>query len=157
SMSYALPGKKGYAQMLEGWKLNSVVNLQTALPWSVTDATNDVSGLGLKTDRWNFYGDPNAFTNNVPNSIPYFPGTGSNNGISADAACVSRAAALDSSFTPLNPGWTNTNALAKFGCYDIGGNLLLPPAFGTIGNAPVGLFRSKGIKLWDASVSKDVH
>src|SRR5262249_20859346 len=48
SLSYAFPDKKGYAQMLEGWKLNSVVNVQSALPWSVSDATNDASGLGLK-------------------------------------------------------------------------------------------------------------
>jgi len=167
SMSYAFPDKKGYAQMLQGWKLNSVINLQTGLPWSVTDATNDVSGLGLKADRWNFYGDPTAFSNNVPNSLPYFPGTGSNGGIdntgklypaiSTDAACVSKAAALDAGFTPANPGWTYTNALAKYGCYDTGGNLLLPPAFGTVGNAATGLFRSIGIKIWDASVSKDIH
>ncbi len=167
SASYSFPDKKGYAQMLEGWKLNSVVNVQTALPWTVTDATNDISGLGLKVDRWNFFGDPKAFTNNVPNAIPYFPGTGVNGGtdstgkvypaISTDAACVAKAAALDAGFTPLNPGWTYTNALAKYGCYDLGGNLLLPPAFGTVGNAATGLFRSIGIKLWDASVTKDVH
>ena len=43
SISYALPEKKGFAQLLEGWKINSVVNVQTALPWTVTDATDDIS------------------------------------------------------------------------------------------------------------------
>jgi hypothetical protein len=30
--SYAIPGKKGFGQLLEGWKLNSIVNLQTGQP-----------------------------------------------------------------------------------------------------------------------------
>ncbi len=29
SLTYAIPGKKGYAQTLEGWELNSIVTLQS--------------------------------------------------------------------------------------------------------------------------------
>jgi len=39
----------------------------------------------------------------------------------------------------------------------LGGSLLLPPAFGTLGNTAPGTFRSIGLKLWDASLTKDVH
>ena len=33
--TYNVPGKKGYGQMLEGWKLNAIVSLQSGLPWLV--------------------------------------------------------------------------------------------------------------------------
>jgi len=46
---------------------------------------------------------------------------------------VAKAAALDAGFTPLFPGYTYSNALAKYGCYEQNGALLLPPAFGTVG------------------------
>ena len=29
SLTYAIPGRTGYGQMLEGWELNSIVTLQT--------------------------------------------------------------------------------------------------------------------------------
>jgi len=35
---YAIPGKKGYGQLLEGWKLNTIVTVQTAQPWLVLDS-----------------------------------------------------------------------------------------------------------------------
>jgi hypothetical protein len=59
--TYALPGKKGFGQLLEGWKVNSIVNLQTGLPWLVDDLGNDFSGSGDFGDRWNFYGNPSDF------------------------------------------------------------------------------------------------
>ena len=34
SNTYNIPGKTGYGQVLEGWQLNSVVHLQSGLPWS---------------------------------------------------------------------------------------------------------------------------
>src|SRR5438128_2593648 len=56
SLSYALPQRESFAQFLKGWKLSSFTNVQSALPWSVADATDDISGVGGKTDRWNFFG-----------------------------------------------------------------------------------------------------
>jgi len=41
-------------------------------------------------------------------NIPYTAGTG-------DPKCLAEATALDSSYTPLHPGWTYTNSLAKYG------------------------------------------
>ncbi len=150
SLTYALPDKRGYYQLLEGWKFNSISNLQSALPWTVMDTTNDISGLGMKNDKWNFYGDPTAFNALGNNPIPYSPGT-------SNPACASQAAALDGGFTPLHPGWTYTNALAKYGCYDQNGSLLLPPAFGTYGTMAPGLFRATPLDLWDVSVTKEVR
>jgi hypothetical protein len=57
----------------------------------------------------------------------------------------------------LHPGFTNSAALAKFGCYDAGGSLMLPPAFGKYGTMPRGLFRGTGLKLLDMSITKDTR
>ena len=48
AMSYALPGKKGYGQMLEGWRLNSSFKYQTALPWNIGD-TKETSAARART------------------------------------------------------------------------------------------------------------
>src|SRR5207249_5295563 len=69
--SYELPGIKGFGQLLEGWKLNTIVNLQTAQPWLVTDGTNNFSGTGERVDRWNFFGNPQDFSGYGGSGIPY--------------------------------------------------------------------------------------
>ncbi len=50
--SYILPQKKAPLQMLEGWQLNSIVNLVGALPFNATDTTTDISGTSDFNDRW---------------------------------------------------------------------------------------------------------
>ena len=42
--TYDLPSVKGYAQLLEGWKINTIVSLQGSLPWLVDDNNFDYSG-----------------------------------------------------------------------------------------------------------------
>ena len=76
SATYALPDKKGYHQMLAGWKLNGVANIQSALPWNVNDTTDDISGVGGKEDRWDFFGNPANFSGLGYASVPYFAGSG---------------------------------------------------------------------------------
>jgi hypothetical protein len=73
---YAIPGKKGYGQLLEGWKLNTIVTVQTAQPWLVLDNksggfdfSTGGSGFGDMTDRWNITGNPADFRSSA-NSIP---------------------------------------------------------------------------------------
>ena len=149
SVSYALPEKKSFAHLLEGWKVNSIVNVQSALPWSVIDTTDDISGVGGKVDGWNFYGNPSTFSGLGYNTVPYFAGT-------TNPACVSQAASLDSSRTPAYPGYTYSSALAKYGCYASGSSILIPPAIGTYGTGSRDLFRGRGLKLMDASLTKDV-
>ena len=72
--SYAIPGKKGYGQLLEGWKLNTIVTVQSPQPWLVFDGSHDFStggsGFGDLTDRWNFFGNPADFRSSA-NSIPF--------------------------------------------------------------------------------------
>jgi hypothetical protein len=150
SVSYALPQKQGFAQLLRGWKLNSVANVQSALPWTVTDATDDISGVGGKTDKWNFYSSPSAFSGLGYAAVPYFLGT-------SNAACVAQAAALDAGSSPPYPGYTYSAALSKYGCWATGGSMLLPPAIGTYGNVSRNLFRGRGLKLLDASLTKEVR
>jgi hypothetical protein len=150
SVSYALPEKKSFAQILEGWKLTSVANVQSALPWSVSDTTDDISGVGGKTDKWDFYGNPSAFNGLGYAPVPYFAGT-------TNPDCVNQANALDSSRTPLYPGYTYASSLAKYGCWDLNGSMLLPPAIGTYGNVARNLFRGRGLKLLDTSLTKDMR
>ena len=46
SLTYAIPGKKGYAQALEGWELNSIVTLQSPQYWGAMDEGTDAAGIG---------------------------------------------------------------------------------------------------------------
>ncbi len=145
SATYALPDKQGYHQMLAGWKLNGVANIQSALPWNVNDTTDDISGVGGKEDRWDFFGNPANFSGLGYASVPYFSGT-------SNSACLAQATALDAGNASI---YNYTNALTKFGCYDLDGSIMLPPAFGTYGTMPRGIFRGTGLKLLDMSLTKD--
>ncbi len=44
SFTYAVPGRKSFAQMLEGWELNSIITLQSAQPWGPIDMRTDSCG-----------------------------------------------------------------------------------------------------------------
>ncbi len=46
------------ASYLKGWQINSIVNLQTPQPWTVSDSTFNFSGSGESADRWDFFGNP---------------------------------------------------------------------------------------------------
>ena len=46
TVSYNIPGKKGFGQMLEGWQINSIVNYATAQPWQTFDNSDNFSGTG---------------------------------------------------------------------------------------------------------------
>lgn len=155
SLSYALPSKHGYGQMLEGWKVNSVVKYQTALPWNVADTKDNISGTGELEDRWDFYGNPSQFADLGYAGVPYFTGT-------SNAACLTQAQTLDSSYTPVVSGWTTAKsgyvaALTKFGCFANGSSIMLPPAFGTFGNEQRYGFRGESFREWDLSISKLVR
>ena len=143
--TYAIPGKKSFGQLLEGWQLNSVVTIQTGAPWTVEDLSNDFSGTGQVSELdsygqfWNFYGNPNDFKSG-PSAVPFFAGG------ATPAACSTAAAAN---------GLAAIASLGVSGCYMKGNSVLIPPALGTYGNAGRGLFRDSGFKNWDVSVVKD--
>jgi hypothetical protein len=145
TVTYALPGKKGFGQMLEGWKVTSIVSLASALPWGILGSRgggNDASGTQEFNDVWNFYGDPKDFSGLGRDSVPYFTGAAAMN----NSACASKAGAL---------GALGLVALQKYGCFVRGGSVLIPPAIGDRGNATRNMFRATPMKLWDASIMKD--
>jgi carboxypeptidase family protein/TonB-dependent receptor-like protein len=69
SLTYDLPAIKSWGQLLEGWQMNSIVTLQTGVPFSGVDFENDTSRTGEFSDRWNVIGDPSS----IPNFSPAGP------------------------------------------------------------------------------------
>jgi hypothetical protein len=137
STTYMIPGKKSFAQVLEGWEINAIVTLESGQPWTVNDTVNNISGTGEATERWDFFGNPSDFTSG-PNPIPYFaPGS------SMPAACLSNAAAIG-----------GTPSLETFGCYAQGNSVMIPPAFNTWGTMRRNMFRDSGFRDLDMSVTK---
>ena len=68
SVTYDIPGRKGFGQILEGWTVNSIVTLESGLPWGVQDTSNDFSGTDEvnqpadgQEEQWDFYGNPKDF------------------------------------------------------------------------------------------------
>lgn len=142
SATYRIPGKKSFAQLLDGWQINSIVTLDSAQPWGPTDSGTDVSGTGESRvastgiERWDFFGSPAAFTSG-PLPIPFFAGT-------SNPACVADAT------TP-----AMMESLGLFGCYAQGGAVMIPPALGSFGTMGRNFFRDSGFRNWDFSVAKN--
>ena len=102
SATYAVPEKKGYAQMLEGWSLNGVAILQSGSPWGFSDVTTDFSGTGEQASstsggaaatmggQWDLFGDANDFKATKAqelSGIPYYAGT-------SNATCLAKSTAM---------------------------------------------------------------
>jgi hypothetical protein len=133
SLSYDIPGKKSWGQLLEGWRVNSAVVLQGGLPWTAIDANNDVSQTGEFQDRWDFFGNPNDFKSGA-NPIPFYDGVTN----AFPAACLGR------------PGTDLSH-----GCYAVGNSVLIAPTAGTFGTAGRNIFRDSGFRDWDFSLFKN--
>ena len=166
SATYAVPGRKGFGQMLEGWSINMVSLIQTGTPWGISDTTTDFSGTGEQSSnsaanmggRWNFYGNPNDWNANhnfydvLPATlgaeacptgqsqcgIPYYPGT-------TNAACMTKAQAL---------GPLAVASLTNLGCYQLGSGILIPAAYGSEGSFPRLPFHGPHFTNFDASITK---
>jgi len=159
SLTYAIPGKKGFGQALEGWELNSIVTLQSAQPWGPIDLGTDAAGVGAlpvsppanEPVRWSFYGNPSDFKSG-PTGIPYFAGNNSPTNPSGNAACNAKALAVDGG----TPG-ASTESLAYFGCYAKGSSIMIPPPLGQFGNMGRNTFRDSGFRNFDFSVAKNWH
>jgi hypothetical protein len=163
SATYTIPGKKGYAQMLEGWQLNGILTLQSGQPWQSFDSANDFSGTGELADRWNFFGSPSDFHSRPDTAIPYFgasdfvvdtdptsPTYKDTIGIAAGApagatVCFNAATSQAQKNMLTYPGG---------GCYSTGKSALLAPPLGTFGNSGRNIFRDNGFHNLDFSVSK---
>jgi hypothetical protein len=140
TLNYAIPGRKGYGQMLEGWAVNSAVLIQSGLPWSPTDTSDNISKDGdKKSDRWDFFGNPSDFKGGKY-YIPFYAGGSAN----MPAMCTQEATAVGA-----------TANLAKFGCFAQGNSVLIAPPTGTYGTAARNLFRDDGFRDWDFSLFKN--
>jgi len=142
SLTYAIPGRKSFAQVLEGWQLNSIVTLASAQPWGPMDTGTNVSGTFAGNDRWDFFGNRGDFKSGA-NPTPYFT-FDPTNPTATPAACVTNATAIGA-----------LDSLAAFGCYAKGNSAMIPPPLGTFGTMQRNLFRDAGFYNWDFSVAKD--
>ena len=153
--SYDIPGKKGFGQLLEGWKLNTIVTLAGSQPWNVDDTGNNFSGTNENTDRWDFFGNPSDFKA-TSSSIPYctgFPGTvtcTTTSGVSGIKTTL--PSSLGAKCTAVAPDPTT---LAGGGCFVSGNSVMVPPAANTFGTMGRNIFRDAGFKNVDFSVFKN--
>jgi carboxypeptidase family protein len=174
TVTYNIPGKKGYGQMLEGWQINSIVNYATAQPWQTFDNSDNFSGTGEKADRWNIFGNAADFPSGK-NSIPYCSGFGVSAGgavTTAGATCgfadpynagsnsdPLSAAATASALAGCAAHATSAATLATAGCYvsTNGSSFIVPPALGTFGNMGRNILRDSGYHNLDMSIFKNFH
>ena len=160
SLTYAIPGRKGFAQMAEGWEINSIITLDSPQFWGPMDEGTDAAGIGplpvsppANTPiRWSFYGKPSDFKSGKGVGIPYFAGNNSPSDPSQNAACNAQALAIDGG----SPG-AATESLAFFGCYANGSSIMLPPPLGHFGNMSRNTFPDTGFRDFDFSVAKNFH
>jgi len=154
SLTYAIPGKKGYAQALEGWELNSIVTLQSPQYWGAMDEGTDAAGIGAlpvsppanSPIRWDFFGNTEDFKSG-PTGVPQY-----NVASGLPTACTAKALALDGG----SPG-AATAAVNLFGCYAKGNSVMIPPALGTFGTMGRNIFPDSGFRNFDFSVAKNWH
>jgi Carboxypeptidase regulatory-like domain/TonB dependent receptor len=153
SLTYDIPGKPGYAQMLEGWQVNTITTLETPQFWGPIDLGTDAAGVGPlpvsppanEPIRWNFYGKTSDFQSRGGVGIPYFAGA-------SNPVCAAKAGALDGGTVgPANA------ALNLFGCYAQGQSIMLPPSLGQFGNMGRNTFQDSGFKNFDFSFAKNFH
>jgi len=156
--SYDIPGKKGFGQLLEGWKINSIMNLQSSMPWIAFDAAHNFSGSGDNADRWDFFGNYGDFKSGS-SSIPFCSGPGPNG-----CSVTSGVSGIQSFFSPSasTAMWAQCTAVAPDpgtlktgGCYVDGKSVMVPPTLGTFGTMGRNLFRDTGFKNVDLSVFKN--
>jgi hypothetical protein len=156
TLNYAIPGRKGFGQMLEGWSINSAVLLQSGLPWNPADK-RDISATGDKiADRWDFFGNPSDFTAGRT-AIPFFAGNVTQGGVKVlnpalPASCVTQATAVGT-FAAATPNAAGN--LFTFGCFMQGSSVLIAPPTGTFGTSSRNLFRDQGFRNWDFSLFKN--
>jgi hypothetical protein len=112
--TYALPSRKGFGQLLEGWKLNGILNVATGQPWLANDQSDNISGSGDFGDRWDFFGNPSDFKSSS-SSLPYCTGPTNcttTSGISAivSSFSASQSAAMWAQCTAVAPSAASLNS-----------------------------------------------
>jgi len=137
AMTYALPSKQGFAQMLQGWRFNSIFTAQTGEPLLFYDSSDDISYTNELNDRWNFSGDPSKIHWSATHPLPFYPYDGTPG--STNPACDALA----------DPG-----QLSYYGCFAAPGWTITPPNTGQFGNMGRNIVYGPGYLDLDFSLSK---
>jgi hypothetical protein len=153
SLTYAIPGRKGFGQMREGWEINSIITLESPQYWGPMDEGTDAAGVGplpvsppANTPiRWSFYGKTSDFKSQKGVGIPYFPGA-------TNQSCATQAMAVDGGVAG-----ASTASLNLFGCYANGSSVMIPPPLGQFGNMGRNIFQDTGFRNFDFSLAKNFH
>jgi hypothetical protein len=163
SLTYAIPGRQGHAQMLEGWEINSITTLQTPQYWGPIDLGTDAAGTGslpvsppaTAPIRWSFYrggsatrGKPSDFKSGKGVGIPFYAPGDPN----MPSGCAGSALAADG-----GSAGAETAALNLFGCYAAGNSVMMAPPLGQFGNMGRNMFPDSGFKNFDFSLAKNFH
>lgn len=137
AMTYEVPSRKGYGQMLEGWRLNSILTAQTGEPILFYDSSDDISGTGEFNDRWNLSGDASKIHWSATHPLPFYPYDGSAG--STNPACDALA---------------DPDQLSYYGCFAAPGWTITPPNAGQFGDMGRNVVRGPGYFDLDFSVGK---
>jgi hypothetical protein len=139
ALTYNLPSRKGWGQLLEGWQVNSLVTISSGTPWGLTDGFvngNDISATGEFSDRWNIFGDPANIKASHDGGIPFFDFS---TPARSNAACAAHA---------------SLSQLQSFGCFAQNGTVIVPPDPGQFGNMGRNTFLGPRLDNWDFSLAK---
>ena len=153
SLTYAIPGKKGFGQMAEGWEINTITTLESPQYWGPIDLGTDAAGTGPlpvsppanSPIRWSFYGKTSDFKSQKGVGIPYFSGA-------TNPSCAAQALAVDG-----GAAGASTTSLGMFGCYANGSSVMIPPPLGQFGNMGRNMFQDTGFRNFDFSLAKNFH
>ena len=171
SLDYAIPGKKGFGQLLECWSVNTIVIVTSGLPWGLSDQSNDFTGVNAAGtnaqsfgEQWDFYGNPTDFTpvhGWTDTNGGWQAGTNGNpggglpfSGDDASGTIMGKCVAADNAHFSGQQLTLALASLSALGCYAVNNSVLLPPPFGTYGNTKANIFRDDGFKNVDFSVTK---
>jgi hypothetical protein len=153
TVTYDIPGKKGFGQALEGWSINSALNILSGVGVDLNDPLFDFAGTGgiipFQGNYWNLYGHASDFSKIFGRTtpVPYFSGS------SIPQACTSAASSEPTN--PSVPGSSGLASLGMFGCYMVGSSVIVPPALGTDGNMFRNEITGPAFREWDLSIAKN--
>ena len=150
TVTYNIPGIKGFGQLLEGWQINSIATFATSQPWQTYDNSNNFSGTGEKADRWDIFGNPADFSSGV-NSIPFCTAGG------CSYATIYGPVPVANNFAKCQAVAPSAATLGVAGCYVSanGNSVIVPAALGSFGNMGRNILRDSGFRNVDFSIFKN--
>lgn len=164
-LTYAIPGKKGFGQLLERWAVQNAITLRSGTGVDTQDLADDFAGIStfVVGSYWNLFGKASDFKNfGKSASVPCFGGPGSTFGALGCSPAVPQACISAAASEPTNPNVPSTDpnatggaALANFGCYMQGNSVIVPPAQGTFGNMFRNELTGPWFREWNFSITKD--